>query len=135
MIMLASSNDVNARGSREASGSRVPTGSRPRPVLRGNSSHCVETLHCTETLPPHGMFYFRATKSFHDNSSQGPDNRAGTSRTAPGSTTLPGFRRTAPHRRPGAVTLPRAGFHDNAERGGNCGRLIVAARQIDITFP
>src|ERR1700743_60172 len=38
MIMLASSNDVNARGTREASGSRVPTGSRPRPVLSGNSA-------------------------------------------------------------------------------------------------
>jgi hypothetical protein len=56
------------------------------------------------------MFYFRATKSFHDNRRPAADSRDDTSRTAPGSTTLLGFRRTAPHRRPGAVTLPRVGL-------------------------
>jgi hypothetical protein len=60
------------------------------------------------------MFYFRATKSFHDNSRQGPDNRAGTSRTAPGSTTLsPAFtaradsRANSPAPSRGCVAAPR----------------------------
>ena len=27
----------------------------------------MEILHCAETFPSHRVFYFRATKSFHDN--------------------------------------------------------------------
>src|SRR5262249_12028910 len=89
--------------------------------------HYVETLHRTETFPPHSMFYFRATKSFHDNRRPGAHSRAGTSRTAPGSTTPPGF--TPTRRRPGTVTLPRDGLRDNVARGGNGGRSAAAARQ------
>jgi hypothetical protein len=32
----------------------------------------VETPHPVETFPPHSVFYFRATKSFHVNRRQGP---------------------------------------------------------------
>jgi hypothetical protein len=32
--------------------------------------HNVEILHRVETFQPHSMFYFRATKSFHDNRAQ-----------------------------------------------------------------
>jgi hypothetical protein len=31
----------------------------------------VETPHPVETFPPHSVFYFRATKSFHVNRGQG----------------------------------------------------------------
>jgi hypothetical protein len=42
-----------------------------------------------ETFPPHSMFYFRGTKSFHDNRHRGAGSRTDTGHTAPGSTTLP----------------------------------------------
>ena len=48
------------------------------------------------------MFYFRATKSFHDNRRHGADSRDGTSRTDPGSITLP---RLSPNRVDGPVPL------------------------------
>jgi hypothetical protein len=54
----------------------------------------VEISHYAETFLPHSMFYFRAMKGFHDNRRPGSDSRSGTGRTAPGSTTLPGFHRT-----------------------------------------
>jgi hypothetical protein len=50
--------------------------------------HNVEILHRAETFSLLSMFYFRATKSFRVNRRPGADNRAGTSRTVPGSTAL-----------------------------------------------
>jgi hypothetical protein len=93
----------------------------------------VEIPHYTETFQPHSMFYFRATKSFHDNRRQGVDNRAGAGRTAPGSTTLPSVF-TAPRRRPGTVTLPRAGFTIMPRRAGTAGRFSCRGAG-DIAFP
>ena len=40
------------------------------------SPHNVEIPHCTETFQLHSMFYFRATKSFHDNRRPGAGSRA-----------------------------------------------------------
>jgi hypothetical protein len=106
-------------------------GGRVRTAPRGFSvetPHNVEIPHRAETFSPLSMFYFRATKSFRVNRRPGADSRAGTSRTVPDSTTLsPAF--TPPRRRPGTVTLSRAGFPDNAARGGNGGRSAAAARQ------
>jgi hypothetical protein len=62
----------------------------------GTRGFIVEIPHCAETNPPHSMFYFHATKSFHDNRRPGAHSRAGTNRTAPGSTTLPHFHAIAP---------------------------------------
>jgi hypothetical protein len=90
--------------------------------------HNVEILHRAETFSLLSMFYFRATKSFRVNRRPGADSRADTGRTVPGSTALsPAF--TPPRRRLGTITLPRAGFPDNAARGGNGRRSAAAARQ------
>jgi hypothetical protein len=73
---------------------RRPCRTRARLIVE--IPHFVETLHRAETFPPHSMFYFRATKSFHDNRRQSAHRRAGLGRTAPGRTMLLGFHSTAP---------------------------------------
>ena len=114
---------------------RMRPGGRVRTAPHGFSMetpHYVETLYRAETFSPHSMFYFRAMQSLHDNRRLGAHSRDGTSRTVPGSTTLPlAFRPS--RRRPGAVTLPRAGLPDNAavrER-----RAISCRGTADIAFP
>jgi hypothetical protein len=77
--------------------------------------HIVEIPHRVETLPPHGMFYFRAMQSFHDNRPRGTGGRAAGGRTAPASITFP----VISARRPGGP-VPSA-------HGGQVADLAVPA--------